>query len=112
MPAGGQLFGLVSAHAPIDATAAEEKAAWWDQLRGVVRKLPRRAIPVILADCNARFASCVTTDTVSEGSAVNGNAVALQQFCADFDLSSSTLHEPGGPASCYVGVAHRQAGSA
>ena len=96
IPAGNLLFGIVAAHAPIDATSDDDKLDWWDSLRGIVRKLPRRAIPVILADCNARFQSRCPTDTVISAAAANGNATALQQFCRDTDVLSPPLHQCDG----------------
>ena len=53
--AGDQLFGIVSAHSPISDAPQEERIQWWDDLRGVLRQLPREATPILLADCNARF---------------------------------------------------------
>ena len=94
--AGDVLFGVVSAHAPVSAASEEIRTQWWDRLRGVLRKLPRRAVPVLLADCNARFTASGPTASVSAAVADNDNGRALQWLCDDFCLQSSNLFDEHG----------------
>ena len=94
--AGDILFGIVTAHAPISAAPEDERIEWWDCLRGVFRRLPRRAIPILLADCNARFEAAGPVADVVAASAQNDNARALQQFCVDFGFGSANLFDVHG----------------
>ena len=96
VPAGGTLFGLVAAHAPISAASEEVRTQWWDDLRGVLRKLPRRAIPILLADCNARFQATGPEADTSTATAINENGRAVQWLCEDFTLQSCNLFDGDG----------------
>ena len=91
--AGDALFGIVSAQAPISAATEEQRTEWWDCLRGVFRRLPRRAIPILLADCNARFEATGPVADAASANAHNDNARALQQFCMDFGFGSTNLFD-------------------
>ena len=94
--AGSLLFGLVSAHAPTSAATDEERIAWWDSLAGVLRKLPKRAIPVLLLDANARFVARQRADTVHSAEPVGHNSQLLRNFCADTELCLSPFFTPAG----------------
>ena len=86
VPAGKLLFGLVSAHAPIEAAPADERTDWWDLLSRVRRSLPRRAIPVLFVDGNARFDAIDTRTQVHTATAATDNARRLQSLGADAGL--------------------------
>ena len=53
--AGGQLFGIVSAHAPTSVSDPDVISAFWHGLAETVGKLPERAIKLVLVDANVTF---------------------------------------------------------
>ena len=53
--AGGQLFGIVSAHAPTSVSDPDVISAFWHELAETISKLPERAIKLVLLDANATF---------------------------------------------------------
>ena len=96
VPAGKLLFGVIAAHAPIEAAPDQEKQEWWEHLRSTIRKLPRRAIPVLLIDANARFTADADADRVHLARADGDNAVSLQSIGAECDLQSTSLFDRNG----------------
>ena len=93
VPAGKLLFGVIAAHAPIEAAPDQEKQIWWEHLRSTIRKLPRRAIPVLLVDANARFIADAEADRVHLARADGENAVSLQSISAECDLQSTSFFD-------------------
>ena len=86
---GSLLFGLVSAHAPIDAAPEHERLQWWGLLERIVRRFPRRAVPVMMVDGNARFRPTAIHDDVQTAPAANNNAVSLREFCSEGELGAA-----------------------
>ena len=84
-------FGLVVAHAPIEAAPDTEKDVWWDSLQSVLRSLPRRAVPVLFIDGNARLDTANRATQVHSAVAVTDNARRLQNLGTDTGLHSAPL---------------------
>ena len=96
VPAGKVLLGLICAHAPIEAASDGEKDAWWDLLRSVMRRLPCRAVPVLLIDGNARFDASATDARIHTARAVTNNAERLQTIGTEACLHSAPLFDHQG----------------
>ena len=89
IPAGKLLFGFICAHAPISAASQEEHVEWWGELGKVLRKVPRRAMPILLIDANARYVAPSVHTNLAGATASNANAESLQRVAAEHELHSA-----------------------
>ena len=80
LPAGSLLFACVVAHSPVAETGPAEAAAWWQHFDSAFRRIPRRAIPVLFVDANARFVPTEEAHSASNGIPKGDNARAWQDF--------------------------------
>ena len=99
VPAGKLLFGIIVAHAPIEAATEDEKNKWWDCLRSTARQLPRRAIPILLIDANARYTALPSSAQVHLAHPDGDNADRLQFFDSENGLHSTSLFDGDGHRS-------------
>ena len=96
VPAGKALFTFISAHAPIAAAPAAEREAWWHAFARVLRKIPRRAIPIVMIDANARFDVWHPGQGIVDAKCCGDNAHALQAVAEEHDLQVAGFHDKDG----------------
>ena len=48
-------IAFVVAHAPTSSSPDDLQQTWWDGLSSAIRRIPRRYLPFVLIDANARF---------------------------------------------------------
>ena len=96
----GLRLAVVVAHGPIEADAETNKHRFWDQLQVCLEKLRHRspkALPVVLADFNARVGSVEAPCLGIHGAETeNENGALLRHFlCANELVAVNTLHPIG-----------------
>ena len=89
---GSTQFGVIVGHAPTSAVSDEEREAWWAKLDTVLQQLPRRAIPVLLLDANARVTPSTPDDTFVSAKSDNHNATCMSSFLQERRLATTPLH--------------------
>ena len=88
IPAGGKLFAFVVGHVPLPETNPVEAEEWWKALDHAFRQIPRRALPILFLDANARFCDSGATGTAVDNPALNTNAMYFQQFLSEHQLET------------------------
>ena len=96
IPAGGQVFGFVVAHALTAAASPEDRQMWWLRLDATVRKLPRNCLPILLLDANARFTCTPDLPFVASAKPDNHNAECMVSFTKEHQMESTPLFKADG----------------
>ena len=96
VPAGKSLFTIVCAHAPISAATPEEHTEWWSELNNALRRVPRRAVPILLIDANARYTVPSIHTNLAGAKADNANAASLRRVAEDHELHSAGFFDHQG----------------
>ncbi|CAE7700109.1 unnamed protein product [Symbiodinium sp. CCMP2456] len=71
---------LISGHARTAVSTPAEIQTWWEQLRKVLRRLPRGSIPLLCLDANARWTASAPA---------NDNAMHMEALLSEAALASS-----------------------
>ena len=96
IPAGRLLMTFVVAHAPIAAAPVLEREEWWQAFTRVLRKIPRRSIPFVMVDANARFDVHSPQQCLAAAKPCSDNATALQSLADDHDFQAAGFFDRQG----------------
>ena len=89
--AGPFRFVIVAAHAYTAATPEKTLQAFWHHLASVLRRVPRRCMPIICIDANARFSQEPACPRALEAQPLCRNAEMRAELCHDFSFEPSGL---------------------
>ena len=99
---GSLRLAVVSAHALTSHASKTDIEAWWEELSGVLRRVPHGFTPLLCVDANAHFVT--STAPPDAEAACNHNAVCLTRLLADHQLAATATCRPdGAPVVTWIG---------
>ena len=102
MRVGSLRLAVVSAHALTSHASKSDIDTWWEELSGVMRRVPYGFTPLLCIDANAHFGSSVAPPDAH--SAANHNAICMARLLADHQLTASATCRPDGtPVVTWIG---------
>ena len=99
---GSLRLAVLSAHALTSQANKADIEAWWEELSGVLRRVPHGFTPLLCVDANAHFDS--STAPPDSETARNHNALCLSRLLADHQLTATATCRPDGvPIVTWIG---------
>ena len=96
VPAGGCLFAVLVGHAYTSQATDDSIQLFWHELDCALRALPRRAVPLILLDGNARFRIDHVLATAGDCEPIGLNAARFGQLLSEHELATQHLRDADG----------------
>ena len=96
IPAGNVLFAVVVGHAYTNQAPTESVQNWWRDLEQTLKRLPKKAIPLLMLDANAHFAARASPSTARDGNAQGLNAEFLASLLSEHELTTQQVRDEHG----------------
>ena len=96
VPAGGMLFAVFVGHAFTGQASECDIQAWWSALDSAMRAIPRKALPLLLLDANAKFQIRNRLATARDGEPDGLNAQHLARLLEEHELTTQCLKDVEG----------------
>ena len=90
---GGQCFAVFVGHAETETQEASRKHSFWNELEGVIKKVPRHAFHILLLDANAQLVERGLGYGMHDCSAKGVSAERLFELADRFSLTGSGLRD-------------------